>query len=200
VTAQNGGGKVGAIGTSNTVAIQDQTIPGKINPTATVINDTDPGSITFNWSSPGGGSAVTDNMEYVYSIDGAGGVATTSTSASRGGLSAGSHSISVYARNNAGNGQAGSASAIIKAKPTPPQVVLKKGPYATCQGGGGCYRYDVTLQNFGGGGHAIDFYCLSPFGSATFSGNTYISNKFCGYADTYATVDGIESNHVDFRP
>lgn len=199
VFAQNGGGKAGRTGTSNTVTIQDQTRPGSVPVSANVTNDTDPGAITWNWSSPGGGPAVTDNMQYVYSIDGAGGVATTSTSVSSGGLSAGSHSISVYARNNAGNGQAGSASANIKSKPALAQVVLQKGPFNTCQGGGTCYKYDVTLANFGSGTHTINFYCQAPFGSDTFSGTHYVSNKYCGFAGTYVTVDGVASNTVDFR-
>ncbi|MBC7761891.1 MAG: hypothetical protein H7201_08880, partial [Candidatus Saccharibacteria bacterium] len=135
----------------------------------------------------------------VYSIDGAGGVATTSTSVSSGGLSAGSHSISVYAYNNAGNGPPNSASATIKAKPAVPKVVLQKGPFNTCQGGGTCYKYDVTLENFGANTHAINFYCQAPFGSDTFSGTHYVSNKYCGFAGTYVTVDGVVSNTVDFR-
>ena len=199
VTAQNTGGRTGGVGTSNTVTIQKQTVPGQINPSATVVNDTDPGSIQFSWSSPGGGAAVTDNMDYVYSIDGGGAVPTTSTSVTRGGLGAGSHSISVYARNNAGNGQAGTASAVIKPKPLLRQVLLQKGPYNTCDGGGSCWKYDVTLQNFGGGSHSISFFCQAPFGSSSFSGNTYTSSKYCGYPDTYVTVDGVESNHVDFN-
>lgn len=202
VYATNTGGKQGATGTSNGAQVRDQTVPGKVNPSATVVDDTDPGSIRFNWGSPGGGAAVTDNMTYVYSIDGGGAVGTSSTTVSKGGLGAGSHSISVYAKNNAGNGPAGSASANIKQKPPPPpdpKVILKQGAYHACDGGGTCHFYDVTLQDFGGGSHNIDFWCQDPFGSSSFSGNSYVSSKYCGYAGTYVKVDGVKSNEVDFR-
>ena len=102
VYAKNTGGKQGGTGTSNTVAVQNQTVPGAISASANVTDDQAPGAITWSWTAPAGGADVTDNLTYVYSIDGAAGVSTTSRSVSKSGLAQGSHSISVYARQQCG--------------------------------------------------------------------------------------------------
>lgn len=210
VYAQNSGGKAGPSGTNSTT-VNSQTVPGApTNVRGNVTDSQAPGKISWSWGAPsnaGLGDGVTDNLEYRSRVNGGGwsgwGAATSRTSTNHG---AGNHSIEVEARNSAGTGPSGSASAgpILDPPPPPtPKVNLSKGQQVTCgtSGSFGCFRYNVTLENFTNNNHTIDIWCQGAHTRTdTFSGNSFQSNYHCGYPDAHVFVDGVESNHVDFRP
>ena len=202
VTVTNSGGKSGPAGTNGPVVIESQTRPSTLSVTATVTGGIDPGTIRWDWSGAGSGAQVNDNLVYYYSIDGAGVLQTTTTTVTRGGLGAGNHSLTVYAKNNAGSGGSGSASADIAPQPRYPQVSLSpdpaNNPSSSCQNGH-CHKFHVTLSDFANNDHNIVMNCMGATRTESFSGNDYTSNYYCGYRDTYATVDGYESNHVNFN-
>ncbi|CAN5288785.1 hypothetical protein BH09ACT1_BH09ACT1_10260 [soil metagenome] len=162
-----------------------------------------PADVTMTWDAPTntGGGAVT----YEYSLNGGGWTAIAGTSKTVTNRPAGDYSFQVRAINK-GSGSTGSAASSntvsIGTEPPPdPKVTLTRGAARTCEGGGDCYLYDVSLDNFtGGGSHSIEFYCNAPFGSDTFSGNSYTSTKYCGFDGTYVVVDNVKSNVVDFNP
>ncbi len=162
-----------------------------------------PSDLTLSWKAPSdtGGGGVT----YEYSLNGGGWTSTTSTSAKLDNRGAGDYNFTVRAINK-GSGKTGQPSATsntvnVGTKPPPdPSVTLKKGAYHVCNGGVDCYFYDVSLSDFSNNDHTINFYCDAPFGSATFSGNSYTSTKYCGWRGTYVTVDGVKSNVVNFGP
>ncbi len=117
VLATNSGGKAGPAGENGPVTIESQIVPGTVTVSVTVTRAEAPGAILWSWSSPSGGPAVTDNLLYFYSVDGGASVSTNSTSVVKTNLSAGTHTLTVHAENNAGAGAVGSASAVIAPRP-----------------------------------------------------------------------------------
>ena len=78
--------------------------------------------------------------------------------------------------------------------------------YTTVSGcGDGCRFYSVTLENFPGGGHNIDFFCGGDANGATnsFSGDSYSTapaGRRCGLDNSWVVVDGISSAHINMNP
>ena len=201
------GGKQGSNGTA-TATINSQTTPGAPGrPSGSPTNATTyggNGSISWNWAGVSGGPEVTDNLVYHWSLsNGQSGTSSNRNYVTTAGLPAGTYRLTVSASNNAGTGGNSPQSAQVTITqppvPTPPTVNLAKGSYATCDGGGTCHRYNISLSNFPGGTHSAALYCLGYQRTETFTGNSYTSGFYCGYADAYVIVDGHESNHVDFR-
>lgn len=164
-----------------------------------------PTTVRLTWSDSANSGDVR-GVHYLVSYDG--GPATTAVSGVTHSAGAGNHSFTVYAVNTGGKRSSVVASntiAVATQPPPPnPSVVLAADPVRESgQGGncsGNCHRYDVTLDNFTGtGSHTIYFYCQEPFGSDTFTGNHYLSIKFCGFARAYVVVDGVTSNSVNFN-
>ncbi|QAV69890.1 fibronectin type III domain-containing protein [Salinibacterium sp. UTAS2018] len=109
VYAENSGGKRGSEGTSNSAQVQNQTVPGRVTGiTGAVTKATTPGSIKWTWAAAPGGAAVTDNLIYTWTLSNGATGTTTGTSVTNTGLpAAGSYTLTVVARNNAGAGAAG---------------------------------------------------------------------------------------------
>ena len=207
VWAVNTGGKESARATSAPVVIQNQTLPqAPSNVRGSAGSGTAPTTVSWAWGQPanaGQGAAVTDNLQYRHRVNGGGwsgwsGNMTASTAVGNGG---GTFTVEAQARNNAGESAIGSASVSVNPKPADPKVTLARGQPVNCQSSGtpGCYRYNITLQNFGGGTHTVHLYCLSRIGTHTFTGNSFSPTTHCGYNDAYVVVDGVESNHVNFN-
>lgn len=83
-------------------------------------------------------------------------------------------------------------------------VTTVKGAFHVCDSGNACYYMDASVTGFSQGDHDIVFYCDGALRSAKITvgadGNGSVTpTAFCGFSDAYVTVDGIESNHVDFR-
>ncbi|WP_159078190.1 Ig-like domain-containing protein [Salinibacterium hongtaonis] len=214
VFATNTGQKSGGTGTSPVGSITTQGVapaPGGLG--ARVSDGEAPGSITWHWNavsaSPGGQAS----LSYEVSLNNGGWVGVgTRTEYSQSRLSEGNYDLRVRAVNKSGAGAvAGPVRGRIEApppppEPDPPKVVLRKGGAIGCQSSGGssgCHKFDITLENFGGGGHTVEFFCNgSNMGYRTsFSGNHFApSSPHCGFPNTYVEVDGRKSNVVDFRP
>lgn len=168
--------------------------------------DRAPTTLHMTWNPPSstGGGAV----QYSYNFNGGGWSAwqdaRTANSASVG---AGSYSFAVKTRNNGSQAQSAASAtsnSVTVNNPDPPvrQVILAKGSYAECSGGGACAKYNITLVNFAGGAPwSVVFDCQGPQSSATktISGSGQPNSPWCGYANTFVTVDGVTSNQVDFR-
>ncbi|MHA6694135.1 Ig-like domain-containing protein [Homoserinimonas sp. A520] len=207
VWAVNTGGKESARATSAPVRIQNQTVPqAPTNVRGNAGSGTAPTTISWAWGQPanaGQGAAVTDNLQYRHRVNSGGwsGWGTGRTASTSVGNGGGTFTIDVQARNNAGESAIGSASVSVNPKPADPKVNLARGQAVTCQSSGtsGCYRYNITLENFGGGEHTVHLYCLSRIATHTFYGNSHYPSTHCGYNDTYVIVDGVESNHVNFN-
>jgi len=162
-----------------------------------------PSDITLDWDdlkdpNSGGGSVT-----YQYSVNGGGWTDTSDNTAKLNNRGADNYNFQVRAINK-GSGKTGPASVTsntvnVGVKPPDPKVNLAVGPYHSCDGGGTCHKYVVTLENFTTVDHTIEFWCDDPFGSDTFSGNSYTSSKYCGWGGTYVVVDGHKSNEADFR-
>jgi hypothetical protein len=210
VWAVNTGGKESTRATSAPVRIQNQTVPQAPTNVRGSGGGTGPTTISWNWGQPanaGQGAAVTDNLQYRHRVNGGGwsgwsGNMSASTSVGTGG---GTFTIEVQAQNNAGEGAIGSASVTVAPKPPDPKVpkvTLSKGTQVRCDSSGsfGCHTYKVSLQDFSTSNHTIVLYCSGTTWTRTFSGNSYESSAHCGWPDAYVVVDGVESNHVDFRP
>jgi hypothetical protein len=209
VYATNTGGKKGSNGSAAAV-VENQTAPTAPTPVSGSSNSgTGPATISWSWGTPGNanqGARVTANLQYQYSINGGGwsgwsGATSATSSIGEGG---GTHSIQVVARNNAGQSDAGTASVTVAPKPPDPKVPkvnLSKGTAVRCDSSGslGCHTYKVSLQDFSTSNHTIVLYCSGTTWTRTFSGNSYESSAHCGWPDAYVVVDGVESNHVDFR-
>lgn len=202
------GGKQGASGTAS-ATIKSQTKPGAPGqPSGNPTNASSyggNGSISWTWGGVSGGADVTDNLVYHWSLsNGASGTSGGNNSVKTSGLPAGRYWLTVSASNNAGTGASSPTSASVTitqpAKPNP-SVTLTRGAYRTCDGGGDCYLYDVTLSDFPSSSHTINLYCDGLFRSTIpFSGNSYTSQAYCGFDGTYVTVDGVRSNNADFNP
>ncbi|MET0806861.1 MAG: fibronectin type III domain-containing protein, partial [Lacisediminihabitans sp.] len=163
-----------------------------------------PATVTFSWGAPSntGGGSVT----YHYSYDGSAGT-TKSTTVSKGSQGAGPHTFSVYAVNDGSNKSGPSTaekSVTVDSPPPPPrEVVLKPGPGhqvgGSCDYSSDCHLYDVTLKNFTTNSHHIEFFCNGPDTSDDFTGDHYVSGRFCGFDGTYVKVDGVTSNTSNFN-
>ncbi|PJJ71674.1 fibronectin type III domain protein [Diaminobutyricimonas aerilata] len=169
--------------------------------------------VSLSWSAARSDGPGVD--KYVLDIQGRGTVEVdgNQTSYSFNGEFNRTYSFRVHAITNgassAWSGQSNDATPLPELPPPPPpkpKVILSEGAATTCQSSGrpGCHFYNVQLENFPGGSHHIDAYCSGPFRSTNFSGNNFNSGTngtgwHCGFADTYVIVDGVESNHVDFR-
>lgn len=206
VIATNTGGKSSAPGTS-TVVIENQTVPAApTSVSGTRSGSQAPATIAWTWGAPanaGEGAAVTDNLQYRSRVNSGGwsGWTTSRTRSTSVGQNGGDFVLHVQARNNAGAGPERSSSNVhINPKPNDPSVTLKRGDHVNNSQCSDCYKYDVTLHDFTGNNHTIEAFCSGPFRSDTFSGNTYTSLFFCGFSNVYVTVDGVESNHVNFNP
>ncbi|MEY2848528.1 MAG: hypothetical protein RI885_1193 [Actinomycetota bacterium] len=207
VTAVNTGGKRSpSASTSDPTQVQNQPVPDR--PGAPNGNRSDrfaPASITWNWQ----GVADTGGLQYVIEMSNGQSRTVNGTSATFTGLGAGDYTAVVTARNNAGAGQQSPRSGAVQlenAPPPPPNptVTLRKGQAVSCasgNAGSGCFKYDVSLADFGGGNHNISLYCDGAFfRDYTFSGNSFTSTAWCGFPNAWAVVDGVRSNTVDFRP
>lgn len=202
VTATNSGGKSSAPGTSATATVNAQPAPGAVqNLSGSRSSANAPADITWTWNPPANATpaAAGDGLTYVWSAtNGASGRTSSASIHVTGG---GNYTITVYATNSGGNGPQSTDSVAVAAPIPNPSVELKADPQGQSGGScsGNCHKYDVTLHDFGGGGHNINFYCQGAFGSDSFSGNSYLSTKYCGFAGTYVTVDGVKSNTVNFN-
>lgn len=202
VTARNSGGKTSpSESRSAPTQVQDQPLPNAPGtPTAvqrgnergwtwTTVEDT--GGLRYRWNlSDGRTGTTTGNTVYVN-------------------LDPGTYRMTVTGINDRGAGPASAQSdpVVIAAPPPPPPnptVTLRKGAAVNCNSGGsgsGCFRYNVTVNDFGSGQRNITLYCDGAyFRDYTFTGNSYTSNAWCGFPNTYVVVDGVRSNTMDFRP
>lgn len=209
VYAVNTGGKQGGTGTSAPATITTQGVPPQVpRPNTNVQDDTANGSIRWTWdavtASPGGSA----NLTYQVRVNG-GGVIDNGASRSydRGGLGAGNYSLEVRAVNKSGPGPWSQASPNgTITDPPQPKVNLRGDGYTTASGCSlGCRYYDVTLENFGGGTHTIQFFCggSSNGVNRTFTGNSYNTNpdgRYCGQGDSWVVVDGVSSPHINMNP
>lgn len=205
VYATNTGGKQGSSGTS-AAQVENQTVPtAPRNVSGSRRSATGPTTIDWSWGTPanaGLGAEVTANLQYRHRVNGggwsgwSGGMSATTSVGNAGGT----FSIEVQARNNAGSSGAGTDSVSVNPKPADPSVTLKRDPTVqTCEGGGRCFKFDVTLQDFGSGTRSITMHCGSYSRTDSFQGNHWISGYFCGYNGAYVVVNGVESNRVNFN-
>jgi len=208
VYAVNSGNKTSGTGTSAPATITTQAAPPAPGRPDTQVNDgRQPGTITWTWgaveANPGGSA----NLSYQVRVNGGGVVDNgTSRSYSRGNLGAGDYSLEVRAVNKSGAGPWSQASPNGNITNPQPKVNLSATGSTYESGCGyGCSYYNITLENFGGGTHTVQFYCQGRNGADhTFTGNSHnttgADGKRCGYTDAYVIVDGVESNHVNMKP
>ncbi|MEP6480827.1 MAG: Ig-like domain-containing protein [Rhodoglobus sp.] len=213
VTASNTGGKVSPAGTSSGAQIQNQTVPPAVGTVgATTNNGFAPnGSITWSWAPVGGGPAVTDNLVYEVTLNGAVQGTQAGTSYSRSGLGEGTYTVTVRAINNAGGGgSSGPSAAAIAAQPVYPSVTLSGGgsaPYGQwfhleVRDFSPNHTYSWTCRNAQGG----DWTTSSPHqittdGNGSYSGTPgHGSSGYGCYSADPAEVEinGVYSNVVDF--
>jgi hypothetical protein len=203
VTATNSGGKSGAGGTSSSTTVSNQPVPTAPRSVSTPGGATGATTLSWTWTAPANATAdaAGDGISYVWSVNGGANHTTTGTSASLAvGNSDADYKLTVYAKNSGGNGPSATSGNTHITKKANPTVNLTRGAYRTCEGGGDCYLYDVTLSDFGGGTHNITLDCQGDFGTYSFTGNSYTSTRYCGFDNTYVTVDGVKSNEADFNP
>lgn len=207
VTAVNSGGKRSPNGsTSAPTQVQNQPVPTQAGtPNGQRSKQYAPASITWTW----GGVEDTGGLQYVIQMSNGQSRTVTGTSATFTGLGADTYTAVVTARNNAGAGpQSGRSGPVqIENEPPPPpspKVTLRKGPSVNCNSGNagsGCFRYDVSLSDFTSNNHNVSLYCDGAyFRDYSFTGNSFTSTAWCGFPNTWAVVDGVRSNTVDFRP
>lgn len=193
VTATNTGGKSSPAGTAS-VTVESQTVPGAVTVSGNVTDSQAPGAISWSWSQPSNasqGGRVTDNLQYRWQLNGG---AWSSWSASRStsnsGLSQGSYSLTVQARNNAGeSATAASPGYTINNPPPPPSSVkLYRGPMGTVAGCSNCHSIAAVLTNLPDGNYPVKIY-TSPDNSSWNLGWTYSSvNASGGFLNTYARI------------
>ncbi|MGI9824000.1 Ig-like domain-containing protein [Agromyces sp. Marseille-Q5079] len=175
-----------------------------------------PATVDVSWNPPAdtGGGGVT----YTVSLGGST-KTVTGTSTSFGGVGAGSHQVRVTATNNGSQktGPAAGTSVGVDTRPPPPRTVsLSKGTrvgyysgtYGYC--GGNCWFYNVSVSNFPAGSTVtVTPYCnggalsgryrinVNGSGSGSYTGGWSGGNpqSFCGHANAYVTVDGVQSNN-----
>jgi hypothetical protein len=203
VTATNSGGKSSAPGSSAATTVRDQPVPTAPRNVSTPGDHTGATTLTWSWNAPSNATAdaAGDGLKYVWSVNGGAAHETSGTSASLAvGNSDANYKLTVYAKNSGGSGPSASSGNTHITRKADPTVHLSRGAYRTCDGGGDCYLYDVTLSDFGGGSHSITLDCKGDFGTFSFSGNSYTSTRYCGWDGTFVTVDGVKSNTVNFNP
>jgi hypothetical protein len=133
VYAVNAGNKQSATGTSGGGQIQNQTVPGAVPVTRTVLDgDAPDGQVRWNWSSPGGGAAVTANMQYERRLNNGSWVAVNGETqfTSNDNLGEGDYTLFVRAKNKAGTGPAGDATGHVGPNPKNPRVAVAWGANA----------------------------------------------------------------------
>lgn len=209
VVATNSGGKAGAMGTSASATVRTQPAPtAPQNVSASRSSATAPSDISFSWSAPSNATAdaAGDGLSYTWRTSTGATGSGPGTTARINNQGQGNYTITVTAQNSGGAGPAATSNSVnvqqTPPAPANPTVTLRadpqnqSGPFCVS---GGCHKYDVTLSDFPTNDHTIEFYCQGPDGSATFSGNRYLSTKFCGYSGIYVVVDGVRSNEVNFN-
>ena len=204
VYATNPGGKQGATGTSSPpVNVRNQPAPTAPQNLSTPAGGQAPRNITWNWTAPANaanGGEASEGLRYYWAASNGASGNGTATSATINNVGAGTYTLSVYATNSGGNGPSATSGTTVVTQPPPnPSVTLRAGEYRRCDGGGTCHLFEVTLNDFPGGEHAITMHCGSVTRGANFQGNSYTSSYYCGYNGTYVVVDGVKSNSVDFR-
>ncbi|MFF2369638.1 Ig-like domain-containing protein [Agromyces sp. NPDC058110] len=191
--------------------------PGPVPSVSASVRDYAPTTVDFSWSAPNntGGGAIT----YQIAVDGGWENIGNRTSYSVGGVGAGGHTVQVRAVNT-GSGKAGNAASrsfSVDTRPPPPRTVsLSKGTrvgyyngtYGYC--GGNCWFYNVSISHFQPGSTVTMVpYCnggalngrynisVDGNGNGSFVGrwNGNIPSSFCGSANAYVTVDGVQSNN-----
>ncbi|WP_155865247.1 Ig-like domain-containing protein [Gryllotalpicola ginsengisoli] len=173
-------------------------------------NNVAPSKYDLSWS------AVTDtggkSVHYEWQFDDGAWNSTTKTTAVSPSAEAGTHYFRVRAINDAGKVSDIAKSGTVTLPKPQVSVTLKKGGSAASEPGctsNTCYYYSITVANYVKGTYPIVLYCngsvLSTAHSMTIgsdgSGSWNSKNDghaFCGYSDTHATVNKIDSNHVDF--
>ncbi|GAA4160706.1 Ig-like domain-containing protein [Gryllotalpicola daejeonensis] len=162
-------------------------------------------------------SRVTDiegkSIHYEWSFDGGDWVSTTATSATSPKAQAGTHSFRVRAVNDAGKTSAISKSGTATLPAPQVSVTLSKGASAASADGcstGNCSYYHLVIKNYVKGTYPIVLYCngsvlssshtmkVGKNGSGTWDSQND-GGAFCGFDDTHAEVNKIDSNHMSFR-
>uniref|UniRef100_UPI003988BE73 Ig-like domain-containing protein n=1 Tax=Conyzicola sp. TaxID=1969404 RepID=UPI003988BE73 len=119
VTATNSGRKSSAPGTSAPVTVRDQPRAAAFSVNGTPSGRYSPGTVTWSWGAATGEAA--EGITYYWSLNGGGYTQTSSTGATSSNLGAGSHSITVIARNKGGDTAATSNTVTFEREPPPPQ-------------------------------------------------------------------------------
>lgn len=143
-----------------------------------------------------GGGPVT----YHYTLNGGSAGTTSGNSVSFAGKDAGSYTLELWATNNA-TGAAGGHVTDTETVTSTPSVTISRGVQAGCSPN--CHKFNISLSNFDHNGHTVQFWCNGDDAGRgydeSFSGNSYTSNYYCGYNNSYVVVDGVGSNSVDMR-
>ena len=210
VTATNNIGTSAPSQTSNAVTpFGKPGAPSSANLTASTNGS---GDMTASWGASSANGSPISYYEWGFIQGSSWSGQTTARSAPANGSVGTTYAIHVRGCNAAGcSGWTNSQSAT-PTKP-PRQVTLSKGEYAGglpgCEGGT-CYYYNVDVSWFNPGTYTLNTYCNGSFfrgttisvgsdGRGAYRGNWNNGGGYCGYSNVWVTVDGVESNHQDFR-
>jgi large repetitive protein len=183
-----------------------------------------PATLNATWGKVSGANTGGGSVSYEVSVNNGAAVAVKSgTSYSLGKKPAGTYSVrvrTVAQPNDRRSAWSAASNSVTLTDPPPAVTLAKSGTKSNIDGdcSFGCYYYRVTLQHYPANSqHSITYYCptvqngtpqqLGAVMSLTVDGNGNgtqdtsnlgVYDKHCGFAVGYVTVDGKQSNSVDF--
>ncbi|KRC63082.1 hypothetical protein ASE14_04690 [Agromyces sp. Root81] len=210
VTATNGIGTSAPSPASNAITpFGKPTAPSSASLSASTNGS---GDMTASWAASSANGSPISRYEWGFIQGSSWSGETTARSAPANGTVGTTYAIHVRGCNAAGCSAWTNSGSATPSKP-PRQVTLSKGDDAGglpgCEGGT-CFYYNVDVSWFNPGTYTLNTYCNGGFfrgttisvggdGRGSFRGNWNNGGGYCGYSNVWVTVDGVESNHMDFR-